>query len=1124
MGLTAELTSKLDVSSLGDTLLGSLTSGLGDLDSIDPPADSTELATVGSGAGDIDSSPISGAVSGIIGSTGAITGLLPGADELLGPLTSVLTIAEQIAQGDIATRITTLGERLIAELSRPDTESPIGVLLRAVEALSQAEEGRVLVDLIRPLLASLSRSTGVDLRSGLGSILPVSDGLGALDGVLRTLGGMMGLETILREGQRLTEAMAGALDVDVTRLKLDDLRGILTGQTTGLADFVAGVDETQPGEVAAAIEAVIQVSTRLGRIRESIAAGMGLGEATLIYLDIDGIQTEAGRAATLLRDAAIDPLERLVTRIASGLDPLLAPLSDFDLAGAPARALDQVFDDVEARITDLATDISAIDLPEMIEPLTDGIQFLADAIGRINDVVERVLMSFQAAMETVRQAVAALPFDEIADAVRQVLEPITTVLDTITEFIGRIESTLESAAEATETAVGSIDSALDTFKTEIDRLFASAREAVEAVDLDQIRGVIADKIQDFADLIARADMEPYFDTAVDAIGTAADVVDAVPFGLLPESMKSDVDAAVAPIKAVNAQGFADEVKGILQIGPEGFQLRDDIESAIEDIAVRYQALLKVVEDHHPRKALETVETKLADVARKIRELAPDLALEPVQQAVDQLKGLIEQIDLDAQLQPLRDGFDTIVQTIQQYSPATLIQPIEEQLDTVRDQLVATIKLDEWQPTITELENRAIGLLDFIDPSRLQDQLRQALDELRTLSARLPAFDVAGGIGSLLASALSSMGLRIAPASFEAVAAWLRGDSGNEFLARRAQLITDAVRQTKTAVEALDITVLSAGLDTQVGALSRAVRGLIDRLPGDSRTRAQLIELDVRLDVAGAFGPLVTNRERYLASLTRSASLAEALVRTGFSEVDVALDALRRALAPLTRLWDTLRQLLAGVGLDPQNLSVAGVVGQLLDAVPPERLAGLATPIFTALRERIQALLTAITTPIGDGITELRSLVEAIDLTPLREAMDRVVTELIAEITALHPDQLLAEPLASFNALRAALVDSDPLETINTILTNIRDLAAGVLAKLDLDQLLESPLAIYDHILSELQKLDPRGLLDPVFDQLDTLARQVDEGLDETVDAFERLQDALPSGGGGSSASVSASVS
>ena len=151
------------------------------------------------------------------------------------------------------------------------------------------------------------------------------------------------------------------------------------------------------------------------------------------------------------------------------------------------------------------------------------------------------------------------------------------------------------------------------------------------------------------------------------------------------------------------------------------------------------------------------------------------------------------------------------------------------------------------------------------------------------------------------------------------------------------------------------------------------------------------------------------------------------------------------------------------------------------------------------------------------------MIDDIDLAPLTTAADAVVGQLKSEILQLSPDALLREPLETFDGFKQSLAGADPLAAVQVIITNLRELIAQVLEKLDLEKILESPLAIYDDILGELRKIDPRGLLTPVYDQLDEIALEVDSGLDETVAAFKRLQDALPSGGGGSSVSIEAHI-
>src|SRR4029078_215014 len=93
-----------------------------------------------------------------------------------------------------------------------------------------------------------------------------------------------------------------------------------------------------------------------------------------------------------------------------------------------------------------------------------------------------------------------------------------------------------------------IDGARNTFQKELDKDFAAAKQVVDDAHLDQILGQVAESVQAFADLLKQADMQPYFDNAVGAIHTPTNVVSAVPFNLLPASMKADVDAVVKPVK------------------------------------------------------------------------------------------------------------------------------------------------------------------------------------------------------------------------------------------------------------------------------------------------------------------------------------------------------------------------------------------------------------------------------------------------------------------------------------------------------------------------------------------------------------------------------------------------
>ena len=196
---------------------------------------------------------------------------------------------------------------------------------------------------------------------------------------------------------------------------------------------------------------------------------------------------------------------------------------------------------------------------------------------------------------------------------------------------------------------------------------------------------------------------------------------------------------------------------------------------------------------------------------------------------------------------------------------------------------------------------------------------------------------------------------------------------------------------------------------------------------------------------------------------------------------------------------------------------------LLEVATPERLIGIAMPIFVALRDRLDTLIDAVAAPAQHAIAELIRLIDEIDLGPVRQSVDSVFQGIRHEIESLQPAQLLAEPLGAFDAVKAEVAAFDPLKAVLAIVDGLRAAINRILGKLKAEVILATPLEIYGHIMLELGKLDIRGLLTPVLDQLDAIAAQVDGGLTVTVEAFKRLQESLPSGEG-SALELVASVS
>ncbi|MCA9540996.1 MAG: hypothetical protein KC620_18980, partial [Myxococcales bacterium] len=932
------------------------------------------------------------------------------------------------------------------------------------------------------------------------------------------LGGTTALESILLDAERIATLAAGRLDADRAPADFGALAACFQAGDLTLAAFLAAVDINDPAAVRAATLAVQLCADRLDALADGLAAAMAFGEASVLYLDVDALSTTFAALAAEVRGADLGALERLLTRLVDGLRPII----DIDVGTAPQNALDDLLTRVEDEVAALAANLTALDPAVFVEPLADGIEVVTGLFERVGELITRVTSAIEGALDAVAQVIRALPLDRVADVLHAVLDPITAALQAISDFIDQIRVALDNAARTATDAMGAVEGFVDGFKDDVDALFADAREFIEGVDFAAAIGKARDGIQTLADLIAKAQLGPYFDTAIGAIDTASDVVEAVPWSLLPESMKADVDAAVAPIKRVDVRAFAGRVEDTLGIGEDGFDLRPELEAALADVQAAYDDLIAQIAAHDPRTYLQQLDDKFDALAEELRGFAPDLGLEPIREAIDTVRDAVTGVDLDALLQPLRDVFDQINAAIDEYSPAALLQPLEDRVASARQAVIDAVKLDKWGPQLDDLRDRALALIDLVDPAQLEPLIAAAFTEIRAAVGRFPDVSIFEWLGSLL-PALFGADRRIDPGRFATVLGWLFGTSGADALTAHTDRLGAALTQMRDGVRAVDVTALANDVNARCTALRPEVQALIDRLPVEEEDRARLEAALPRLDASVRFGGLAQNRDRYLTALEAAVTTVEALRRQGVREVDEALRRIQTAFSPAKLIRDVLWRIVERLGISGLDAGVSGVVAALLDAAPPARLAAVLAPLFQAVRDRIRALIEAVLDPVRDAIDAIHDLIDQISLQPLIDAIDGIVQAVHDEIAPLSPDALLGDAVDAFADVQQSVADFDPIGDLLAVLDALKEGAARLIEKLSAEALLESPLAIYDHLLEQLRALSIDGLLDPLLDQLDVIAAQVHDGLDGTVTSFERLQDALPSGGGGSQVNVAVEV-
>ena len=1112
--LSADLSARLDLGSALGGLLGGLAGPTSVLQGAQAPAGAGDAQASAQLEVRVEVSGVDAAVGRVSASVPALLATLPGPGEAVASLTRAVEAVARVTAGDVPGQVRALLEALRAALEEDTDGDFLAVMQRMRDLLAGRPEARALWE----LLAGAAGAGGVERGPAVGAVAGIGP---AAVGTLRAIAALMSLESTLAEGERLTGIMAAQLDATDVARELGALRGafeLALGRVRALADAGA---EAPEGMAAQAVAEVTAAAARLALTEELLARAMGFGEATLVHFDVARIEADVRAGADLLRGVDTDAVGRAVRALVDQLAPALR--LELDVGALPAQGLDALLALLEDRAEEIAAAISGLDLAPVAQPVARGIEAVTAPLAAVSDVVERVSMAVRGALETVRQGVAAIPVEEIASAIRTVLGPVVKALDFARELVARIEEALRAVAEAVTGALEDAEAAIDTFLAETDRLLGAAADFVESLNLDQVAGEVAERVRAFAGALAAAEMRPYFDTTVDLVDTATDVIEALPLGLLPDDMKAELDAAVAPVRAIDVAGVEETVEGWLQIDAEGrFAARGVLEESIAEVQAGYDALVEAVKQGDPRQLVAPIEAEFAKLRERVAALSPELGLQPVQDAIDRVKGALAGVDPGALLRPVDDAFARILEVVDEYAPERLLGDVVARVDAARAKIVGEIRLDEWSPSLDWAADQARSLAGRLDPSGLEDALRVALADADAFLVQAGGGVLALPFGDMVAAMAGGAGVRTDPRSFATVWGWLRGaDGGGGALSARGTRIEANVTATRAAVAGVDL----PGLAVELGGRADALRAAVAALPADSPTRAALEPMLARLRPGVSLAFLDANRGRYLASLETAATRSASLRRVGLAQVDDTVDGLRAAFSPGALLGEFLRAVLGRMGITGLEEGIQGVVRRVLAVASPERLAAIVRPISAALQGKVGELVDALLAPLQAGIERLRTRIAAVDLRPFVDSLTAVHAEARGRIEALSPRVLLAPELGAFAALQAELAGFDPLAPVRAVLDALRETALRVLAKLDAEALLEHPIRIYDEIVAALSALDLGALLAPVLDTLDSLAAQVDEGLDRTTGALERLQAALPApGSGGGSASVSVSAS
>ncbi|WP_299440845.1 hypothetical protein [uncultured Rhodospira sp.] len=1111
MALQAQLQAEVDTGGFAASLDVTLTTGSGDLTAISLPDAPTETGDASAALAALDLSALEGPIAGLVSEIGALTGTVPDAAEVISGVTAVLDGIEAVIggpDGTIEEQLTALVERLSADLKGGE-DGRLEAVLRAIEALLSAPEGARL----GAAFTAIKSALGADASMPHG--FDLADLMAAVRGLIQLLQGLAALETRLEEAERLTGIMAAQLAPQrIARLEGIAEAVIIQGGQD-LAAAITALDPSDSAAVAAVMARLRTLSETEANLVRQVTEAMGFGDATLVHLNPDRLAADLDRALEQVRGADVSAIERFMAANA----PRLSELVSFDLPDPPDQGLDGLVTEIENRMDEFADAIAALDLSGLTGPLDEAMAAVTAVPAQLAETMTEAAETVRAALEPIRAAVEALPIETVVDALRRVAGLVADLLEALTRLVEVVEDAIDTGANAAITALEAIETGVDTVKANLDTAFGNAVDVVEAVDIDGLLGQVQAGIDALAAEIAKADMAPYFDTASDAIGTAANVVDAVPFALLPDDMEQDVVDAIRPIKQTDVQGEIDGFKNTLGLSDEGLALTKELEDGLAEIQAKIDALIAFVRDDlDPAKAFAHLDPKMADLRAAIAEIHQGIDLSGLRQMFEDAKSQVTALDAAALLAPAETAFDDIVAALNQYAPDQLIAPLDDRVDTLRGQVLEATRLEEIQTRLEELETAAKGILDAVDPVLLEPLIKTEMEAFRNRIEADPRLSLVDGWIVALGGLFSDRAGGAQPRAFRAVAGWVTQGGAQAALDARAAAIAARVTATLTAVQAVDPAALDSRMSGRAAPIQAAIDGTADPV---LRGRLQ-VSFSVQVSV-DQLQLIAAPRQAYLDRLNAVSAALQAVAQRGFGEAEAALDRLRGGFSPLAALKAPFVDVIEALGLDGEEPGLGGLLQRLFEVVPPQRLAGLLTPIFAAVRARYDALIESVLDPLQQGVADLIAAINVIDLSPLRDELADIHGDLVERIEALRPSAILAEPLGAFTDAQNTLAAFDPLGAVQALLDELAERADRTVAKLTPSEILAGVIDLHAAIVAEIERLDVTQLMASVFDQLDRLAIQVSEGLDETAESFRDLQDALPDQVGSTSVSASVSV-
>lgn len=1045
--------------------------------------DEGALGRIGQGLGQGGFGAIGSAVTGVVGQASGLAGSIAAPDKLLQPLTGAFSGASTFATADPRALLQLFEDTA----ATGDGSLGLTALAGPLSALAGVRSNPLVATALQLFATAVPGGLQLDRTvTAFGDVVP---GVVAL---VRLLGALMSSDALTREVASTASSIQAMLDPQSAEAALAKLSA---AAGTGLPELIAAADPNDPIQVATVAQPVAAFADAIRVAADRLVRGMAFGEATLVGAELDAVAAGLTQAAGLLDEAALGPVRSLAAAGAGRLDPLL----QLDL-GSPAASVDAFVAELSGLVGQLAGAVDSIDPAVLARPVSNALASVLAPLHEVENIANQATAAIRSAFQTAQQAIASIDLRPVTEAIHTAVQPVVDALHELDQLIGEAQAELETLATDVTTALDTVRTTFDAATLTIHDAFSSVKHVVDDLHLENLEATIEEDMQTVATTLQSAQLQPYFDTAIQALGTAKSVIAAVPLSLLPDDTRQELADAVKPIKDLD---FDTEVRDVLENELDAIMtsLNTDV---LDDIDKAFHEVLSFIQSIDPRGPLQQFEQEDFDpMLARIRAVDPTEILKPVSDVIDEVKATVADIDLRRDvLGPLEDAFTELENAFAQLDPAAMLAPVEQQLGQLRQEIANALGLDVWAARLALVDPFVTALLGRLDFDAIVSLLDAAWSELE------PAPDPSGtsALATVVSGLLAGTGLTLRMDSFATVTRWIGGADASAEVWGRLDAAATALDSVVAVIRQVDPQSLVASVQPSYTAVNTAVQAL----PEGSLLRDRLEPLLAGASPLDLLGGAVDNRNRYLASLMALAASVRALSASARGELNAIAHGLRDALRPLTAVPDRIKMLFARIGLDVAHKSLRELVRELFQRVTPSRLLAPLSPAITALKTKVAALVhDGLVAPLQDALSTIQGALDVLDISFIRTELQALHDQITVDIEQLRPSVLLADVLNAFDETKATIAGFDPLAPVRTAIDAMKAAIDDVANHYRPTVLFAPLLDLYDEIVKALGTLDVRKLLDPILKALDDIKTQLDSGLNGTAEALKQLQAALP---------------